>query len=698
MHFFLGLTRRHSPKNIVSVFAVVGLLVGLILVFFPFFVSAEGAGVTYYVSPAGNDSASGTSPQDAWKTLEQVNRGTYRAGDRILLEGGQRFSGSLGFGPTTAFGTKDNPVIISSYGGSRATIVPTGAAGFAAIDVAGFTIQNINFLGPDTSHAASAVVFVNQGSSTLSGIGIVDVEASNLNNGVLLLTTQKPGKYTDIRIERASFHDNVVGLGFFGYITQSGVVEGHYGVENIYIGHSDFSHNTGFGVNDSGNAMSLMNVKNVTVEHNRIDNNGGDTLTPGDYPNGASAILIYDGQNGVIQYNEISRQHVDPDGPVDNAAFDVWVRDFFIQYNYAYGNEGWGMILGAGDAYNPQDPFPWPSERNTIRYNIFENNGRRLPTSTGVPELVYSQLLISGAPQDFEIYNNTFYSRNPGTQGTPVPEEAKEAMVTIVADEPPHIPRGFHFHNNIFAAEDQIRFLDVFSGVDALFENNAYIGGAAQRQVEWNGVSYDSVASWSTATRQETVDGALVARVTSPATLCAPGSGATTGYRLVQGSQLIDTGWDLRRYHNLDVGSRDFFGTQLMVGTAPDIGAYEGRGENCREQLPSIAPPNSGDGGNSGGGGGGGDEPQPEPKKGSVKGTISLVDQKAPDFIKNHTVPAVVARLFHEVYGRRITPAESTYWKQRARTDKPTESKLKGAMQWQKARGFTGVTKTLTAR
>ena len=41
-------------------------------------------------------------------------------------------------------------------------------------------------------------------------------------------------------------------------------VDGHYGLENIYIGHNDFSHNTGFGVNDSGNAMSIMNAKNVS--------------------------------------------------------------------------------------------------------------------------------------------------------------------------------------------------------------------------------------------------------------------------------------------------------------------------------------------------------------------------------------------------------------------------------------------------
>src|SRR3989338_5523707 len=70
-------------------------------------ISVSAVSTTYYVSPSGNDSASGVSPQEAWKTIEQVNRGVYKAGDRILLEGGQRFSGTVGFSPATAFGTKD---------------------------------------------------------------------------------------------------------------------------------------------------------------------------------------------------------------------------------------------------------------------------------------------------------------------------------------------------------------------------------------------------------------------------------------------------------------------------------------------------------------------------------------------------------------------------------------------------------------
>lgn len=55
--------------------------------------------------------------------------------------------------------------------------------------------------------------------------------------------------------------------------------------------------------------------------------------------------------------------------------------------------------------------------------------------------------------------------------------------------------------------------------------------------------------------------------------------------------------------------------------------------------------------------------------------------------IMNQVVPVVVERLFGQVYGREITPHESTYWKKRARNDKRTETSLKGAMQWHRLRG-----------
>ena len=91
--------------------------------------SSAAPATDYYVSPAVNDSKSGTSPEQAWKTIAKVNSVTFGAGDSVFFEGGQTFSGSLYF-DTGDGGTPANPVTISSYGSGRAKISSGSSRGF----------------------------------------------------------------------------------------------------------------------------------------------------------------------------------------------------------------------------------------------------------------------------------------------------------------------------------------------------------------------------------------------------------------------------------------------------------------------------------------------------------------------------------------------------------------------------------------
>lgn len=77
-------------------------------------------------------------------------------------------------------------------------------------------------------------------------------------------------------------------------------------------------------------------------------------------------------------------------------------------------------------------------------------------------------------------------------------------------------------------------------------------------------------------------------------------------------------------------------------------------------------------------------EPAPLMKKSKPKVVVAVRGG-----IVNKAVPSVVARIFTQLYGRSIKPAESTYWKNRARTDKRTETTLRGAMQFYKGKGLT---------
>src|SRR5262249_14858621 len=57
--------------------------------------SGVAPGRVYYVSHSGNDANLGTSPEESWRTLAQVNRAAFAPGDEIRLEGGQVFPGGL---------------------------------------------------------------------------------------------------------------------------------------------------------------------------------------------------------------------------------------------------------------------------------------------------------------------------------------------------------------------------------------------------------------------------------------------------------------------------------------------------------------------------------------------------------------------------------------------------------------------------
>ena len=72
-------------------------------------------GTTYYVSNDGDDSASGTSPSTAWKSVDKVNQAVgFGAGSKILFErGGQWENQTLA---VRGNGSASDPLVIGAYG------------------------------------------------------------------------------------------------------------------------------------------------------------------------------------------------------------------------------------------------------------------------------------------------------------------------------------------------------------------------------------------------------------------------------------------------------------------------------------------------------------------------------------------------------------------------------------------------------
>ncbi len=111
---------------------------------------AADAPKTYYVDPTlGNDNESGTSPEEAWKTLERAGDKTYMPGEKLLLKCGETFMIGRDF-VTRGNGTQENPIMISTYGeGERPVITSRKLAVFFMPSVSNWIVENLEFTSPE---------------------------------------------------------------------------------------------------------------------------------------------------------------------------------------------------------------------------------------------------------------------------------------------------------------------------------------------------------------------------------------------------------------------------------------------------------------------------------------------------------------------------------------------------------------------
>jgi len=117
---------------------------------------------TYYISNAGNDSNSGLTTDQSWKTLEKVNSKTFIPGDNILFKRGDTFYGSI---TVKKSGNSGHPITFSAYGTGDNPVI----TGFT-------TVSSWTNVGGNIWESTSAV-------SLLSSIGVVTVNGVNTTMG-----------------------------------------------------------------------------------------------------------------------------------------------------------------------------------------------------------------------------------------------------------------------------------------------------------------------------------------------------------------------------------------------------------------------------------------------------------------------------------------------------------------------------------
>ena len=515
---------------------------------------------TYYISPSGNDNASGTSAADPWQSVARLNNMVLLPGTTVLFEGGQIFNGNIYIDPSDG-NDLQNVITISSYGGGKAIINSGLGTGLYAYNTQGVVISDLVFAGAGmTSNTANGIMFYADmaGDRKFSNINIRNVEIYGYGkNGLVISSGNGNTGFKDVMIDSVHVHHvRTNGITTSGYTSQTHIGWAH---QNVTIKNSEVDNIPGYSDPDNhkGSGIIMGQVDNGLIERSVAHHTGADNTHCG----GPGGIWAWDCNNLTIQYCE---SYLNKSGTgCDGLGFDLdgGITNSLMQYNYSHDNDGAGYLLGQYDHARP-----WFN--NVIRFNISENDGRT--NAGGITLFKGAGTVMSGA----KIYNNTVYTS---------PSATNPAVGAFTIIDWNKGISGTEVYNNIFQTTGGVPLLYVPTDYTAYFAGNLYWASGADFKINYQGTVYSNLADWRTATGNEQL-GATSAGIVANPNLNNPGNGAIVfpnpvsdlnAYTLAANSPAVDAGIDITSLYGISRGTQDFFTNPIYDGTLADIGAHE---------------------------------------------------------------------------------------------------------------------------
>ncbi|MFJ9542170.1 right-handed parallel beta-helix repeat-containing protein [Streptomyces sp. NPDC101225] len=506
-------------------------------------------GRTFYVSPQGDDSSDGLRPDSAWRTLRQADQVRYRPGDRLLLQGGETFKGSLRLGKGEA-GRPRQPVIVGSYGRGRAVVVPSKGPAIEVVDTAGVEVRDLIVRsGSAKARKEGGIGFYSdlKTSARLAHIVVSGVDVSGFRHGV-----QVGGRrwgFRDVRITHSDLHGNT-DAGLITYRlapVRAGSAEG-FAHADVVVDAVEAHGNTGNPASDdrnTGSGIVLGSVDGGGIRNSSAHDNGARSSAVA--KEGPEGMWAHDSRHLVIEHNASYRNHSNSEADGDGFGLDLGTSDSVLQYNLSYDNDGAGYLLYSADTGRP-------SHGNVVRFNVSTRDARRLAP--------YGGFYVGGYVHDARFVHNTVVAARNGSLHTPA------VMITPG-------PRSVTLWNNQFVTDGAplVVAAGPLTGVE--FQGNRYYAPGAERAVEWQGSFYSSPGDWWTATGQETVGDEVVGADANPCFTAglpvrslAAAKGLAPGCDAARGPAV-----DLRSRFGVDPGPVDVLGHPL--GRRPVAGAVQ---------------------------------------------------------------------------------------------------------------------------
>ncbi len=520
---------------------------------------------TFYIKPTGNNSSNGYSIANAWQSISKINGTTFSAGDSILFEGGSTFNGSIYFSPST-FGTAQKPILISSYGSSKAIINAENSYGLFAYNNGGFQVDNLIFEGSgSSSNTDVGVLFYMDltNNQKLSNITIKNVEAKGFKKAGIEISSYPSDNsrsgYNNIKILNCmAFNNGLVGISIVANFKINDTLHNH---KNIQILNCIAHHNDGIlnYTQHCGSGIVVGQADSCVIAYCEAYENGKNSNFPGAGPVG---IWSWDSKFVKIEY---CYSHHNRTQTVDGGGFDLdgGVQYSVMQYNYSFANDGPGFLIA-------QFTGARKMKNNIVRYNISEKDGKKV-----------SLLIWSGDPagtvttEKIDVYNNTIYI---DTVGNPLANAALAVYNNYGS------MKDIRICNNIFMAKNNVNLVDLYPCLNLKFYNNAYYDFGNGFKFKDNGTTYTNLNNWRNATNQEIYGGKNVGFRINPNLINAGKAGSISNvdslktiaeYRFQGGSNLIGKGIFIDSLLGIKNLVKDYFGDTVVFNQQFSIGASE---------------------------------------------------------------------------------------------------------------------------
>ena len=581
----------------------------------------EAAGVVYYVNAeSGNDTNEGTSPDQAWATLDKIEKTKFEPGDTIRLHEASVFDDTLVLeGDKNGEGADGAPIILESYGdtGGKATINGNGE---------GYVDQM------EKKDIYSTVTLFNASHWTIRDLAITNIgpgedtnEMSKKDRVGMYVLAKNNGLTQDIHVDNLDVSDvngswNAKDIGNGGiFFTVTGTPTGEVTrFHNISVTNCQVDNVTRTGISVGATVygdiitpdteattieagvIQQYGHTDVLIENNYVKQSGGDAIVPQfcykpliQYNVSDTASYSHSKwdltskENGTWQVNAgiwpwlcyfPNFQYNEAFNTVDNYDGEAYDCDSgtgtIYQYNYSHDNEGGFMLICSPKNFD-----------SLIRYNISQNDRKHLFLVSNSLNPDYYDPRYPGISEEETayVYNNTLYT-GPGLD------------VTVMSQEEPGYVR---MKNNLFYNEGinvtpywQPAHYGKEHPATVKYDHNLYYGYTNLPNNEENPTivknpSVELTGAYNSITLPEEPQherGIKEDEAVEGEVMTAPGTGgigldSVAGYQLTSSSPAINAGTAI-----VDNGGHDYFGNALADGQT-DIGAHEYAGE--------ITPPTS---------------------------------------------------------------------------------------------------------